>query len=296
MVKDIIVQFSGGKDSLDSLIWAVNTYGANRVRAVFCDTMWEHTILYPYIESVVNKLGVELTTIRGEYSFIELAKKKHRFPSTKARFCTEYLKVRPFIDWLLTQNYHTCIIQGIRKDESKSRSKMQPHCTFFKYYKVPYGHDKDGKPKTFTYRKKEVLEYDALYEPEIERPVFDKTAIEVINSILDNGLKPAPLYYGGAGRVGCFPCIMITHFELYQMLIHFPEIEQKLYDAEKEVGRTFFPPGYIPARYCSKSENGKRFPTAADVFNYIKLKNIQGKLYPNENKDKSCMTAFNICE
>lgn len=295
-MKDIITQFSGGKDSLDSLIWAVKTYGTERVRAVFCDTSWEHLLLYPYIEDACKQLGVELTTIRGEYSFIELAKKKKRFPSTKARFCTEWLKVRPFIDWLLMQKHHCCIIQGIRKDESLSRSKMQPHCTYFKYYKVPYGTDKEGKPKYFTYRKKDVLAYDELFEPEIERPVFDKTAVEVINSILDNGLKPAPLYYGGAGRVGCFVCIMVTHWELYQMQTNFPEIEQKLIDAETEVGSSFFPPGYIPARYCSKEKKGKRYPTAQDVFYYIRLKNNLGELFPDENKGKSCMTAFNICE
>lgn len=294
-MKDVIVQFSGGKDSLDSLIWAKKTYG-DRVRAVFCDTDWEHIILYPYIEDTCKKLGVELTIIKGEFSFIELAKKKKRFPSAKARFCTDWLKIRPFIDWLLLQKHHCIIIQGIRKDESESRSKMEPHCTYFKYYKIPYGHDKDGKPKFFSYRKSEVLEYDERFEPEIERPVFSKTAIEVINNILDNGLKPAPLYYGGTRRVGCFPCVMVTHYELYQMLINFPEIEQKLIDAEAEVGSLFFPPGYIPDRYCSKSANGKHWPTAQDVFRYIRLKNSQGKLHQEENTGKSCMTAFNICE
>lgn len=300
-MKDIIVQFSGGKDSLDSLIWAVKTYGVNRVRAVFCDTEWEHILLYPYIEQTCKSLGVELTIIKGEFSFLELAKKKKRFPSTKARFCTEWLKVRPFIDWLLQQKHHTVIIQGIRADESLSRSKMSPHCTFFKYYKQPYGHDKHGKPKYYTYRKEEVLQYDGLYEPEIERPVFDKTAVEVINSILDNGFKPAPLYYGGAGRVGCFVCIMVTHYELFQMLDNFPEIEQKLIDAEAYVGSLFFPPGYIPNRYCSKSTLNKKgilvyYPTAQDVFAYIRMKNAQGELFPEPNTNKSCMTAFNICE
>lgn len=174
---------------------------------------------------------------------------------------------------------------------------MQPHCTYFKYYKVPYGTDKKGKPKYFKYRKKDVLAYDELFEPEIERPVFDKTAVEVINSILDNGFKPAPLYYGGAGRVGCFVCIMVTHYELYQMLLNFPEIEKKIIDAEEYVQNSFWTNGYIPDRYCSKEDkNGKCYPTAQDVFYYIRLKNSMGELFPDENKDKSCMTAFNICE
>ena len=295
-MKDIVVQFSGGKDSLDSLLWAIATYGVNRVRAVFCDTEWEHLLLYPYIREICQKLGVELVIVKSEYSFIELAKKKKRFPSAKARFCTEWLKVRPFIDWLLLQQFHCIIVQGIRKEESVSRSKMEPHCTYFKYYKVPYGHNADGKPKLFSYRKKEVLLYDSLFEPEIERPVFDKTAVEVINSILDNGFKPAPLYYGGLKRVGCFPCFMISHYELYQMIVNFPEIEQRVIDAESYVGSSFFEPNYIPSRYCSLSLNGRRFPSARDVFYYIRLKNNLGALFPVENKGKSCMTAFNICE
>lgn len=295
-MKNIVVQFSGGKDSLDSLIWAVKTYGKERVVAVFCDTEWEHLLLYPYIEETCKTLNTELVIIRGELSFLELAKKKGRFPSPKARFCTEHLKIRPFIDWLLEQKYHCVVVQGIRAAESKSRSMMKQHCTYFKYYLEPYGYDKNGKPKYFTYRKKEVLAYNAEFEPEIERPVFDKSAEEVINSILENGLKPAPLYYGGASRVGCFPCIMSGHYELYQMMVNFPEIKQKLIDAESYVGRTFFPPKYIPDRYCSLESNGKKYPTATDVFKYIEMKNSQGLLYPNENEGKSCMTAFNICE
>lgn len=174
---------------------------------------------------------------------------------------------------------------------------MQPHCTYFKYYKEPYGHDKHGKPKYFKYRKVDVLKYDSLFEPEIERPVFDKTAMQVINSILDNGFKPAPLYYGGAGRVGCFPCIMVTHYELYQMLLNFPEIEQKVIDAEAFVQSSFWTNGYIPDRYCSKQDkNGTVYPTAQDVFRYIRLKNSQGKLYAESDKERNCMTAFNICE
>jgi hypothetical protein len=65
-------------------------------------------------------------------------RKKKRFPSTKARFCTEELKVKPMIDFILDRKADCLIIQGVRKDESEARSAMKEQCTFFKYYFTPY--------------------------------------------------------------------------------------------------------------------------------------------------------------
>ena len=128
-----IVQFSGGKDSLATLLYAVGKHGAKKVTAVFCDTGWEHELTYQHIKEVIAKIGCEFIVLKGKYTFLELAKKKLRFPSTKARFCTEWLKIRPFIDWLLTIDEHTIIYQGIRANESKSRSLMEKQCFYFKY-------------------------------------------------------------------------------------------------------------------------------------------------------------------
>jgi 3'-phosphoadenosine 5'-phosphosulfate sulfotransferase (PAPS reductase)/FAD synthetase len=296
----VLVAFSGGKDSHASLIWAVKKYGAGKVVAVFCDTQWEHSLLYPFINEVCQKLGVRLVILRSEYSFIELALKKGRFPSTKAKFCTQKLKVEPMIDYVISQleiHDYILVIQGIRKDESNARSKMEAHCQYFKYYFTPYGFDKDNKPKTFSYRKKDIIRLDGLAKVDIERPVFDKTAVEVIEDILQAGHKPNPLYYIGVGRVGCFPCIMVTHWEVWIMLEKEPDYAERLINAEREVKRSFFPPDYIPKRYSDmKDEAGNRWASAERVFEYIRRKNAQGELYPEESDSRNCMTAFNICE
>ena len=191
----VIVFFSGGKDSHASLIWAVRKWGAKNCIAVFCDTQWEHVLLYPFIDEVCEKLGVELVKIQSQYSFLELAIKKNRFPSTKARFCTEELKVKPAINYILQTleiTDYIIVIQGIRKDESISRSKMQAHCQYFKYYFTPYGHDKDGKPKTFNYRKKDIIRLNALSKVDIERPMFEYNSGAVIDYIMQAGHKPNP--------------------------------------------------------------------------------------------------------
>jgi glutaredoxin len=63
----------------------------------------------------------------------DMVEKKKRFPSPKARFCTEELKVKPMIDFILdTLSEDFITIQGIRKDESAARSKMKKQCSLYK--------------------------------------------------------------------------------------------------------------------------------------------------------------------
>lgn len=45
----VIVSFSGGKDSLASLLWVRNNLTKDFI-TVFCDTGWEHPLTYKYIE------------------------------------------------------------------------------------------------------------------------------------------------------------------------------------------------------------------------------------------------------
>lgn len=95
-------------------------YGKDNVIAVFMDTGWEHELTYKHIEEVIKQIGCIYIKLRGKYTFLSLAFKKKRFPSTKARFCTEELKIKPFIDWVLAQPYDMIIVQGIRAEESAS--------------------------------------------------------------------------------------------------------------------------------------------------------------------------------
>jgi len=296
----IIVQFSGGKDSLASLLWAINTYGKNNIIAVFCDTKWEHELTYQHIKEVIEKTGVEFVTLNGKYSFIELARKKLRFPSTKARFCTDFLKIRPFIDWLIEMNFdYTIIIQGIRANESKSRSKMTRECQYFKYYFTPYGKDKKGKDKYMNYRKKKIIELELLGKCDIERPFFDATANDVMTYIKDNGFKPNPLYYIGFNRVGCFPCIMCSKSEMDLLIKKQPEYLTRIEDAELELGATFFPPDYIPKHALMPFQTKKKgimlLPSIQAVVRYLKRRNKKGEMFEKEYSN-SCMSIYNICE
>ncbi len=268
----ILVPFSGGKDSQATLLWAVEKYGANKVTAVFCDTKWEHEITYKHIDYVIQKLGVTFfNLVSKKYEgMVDLAVKKKRFPATKSKFCTTELKVIPMIDFILSQKDNVLIIQGIRADESESRSKMDPECRFFKYYFEPYQTNsmivenlskklklslvlrkkldkaiarlalgKEDK-KYHTYRKKDVIEFCKNYADDIWRPFFNATADEVLSFSLNRDFDINPLYFKGFSRVGCFPCIMCQQNEIDLIIKNFPKTIEKIEEAEKKQIQRFF--------------------------------------------------------
>jgi len=294
----ILVAYSGGKDSQACLIWSVKKYGAKNIEAVFCDTGWENPITYKHIINTCKNLDVKLITVKSKKydGMVDMAKKKGRFASTMARFCTIELKTAPMIDYVLAQKEHILVIQGIRANESVSRSKMKSQCTFFKYYFEPYGHDKKGKTKFFTYRKKEIKEFVRNYANDILRPVFNWNSQDVIDYIIANGQQPNELYYQGFKRVGCFPCFMCGHQEVKELLKRFPERFSEIEKIEEEVKSSFFKIDYIPERFRTgfDAKSGKVFTKARDIKKYLNNKNLTIDMF--EEEAMSCSSFYHLCE
>lgn len=324
----ILVAYSGGKDSQACLLWAVNKYG-NNIEAVFCDTAWESTITYRHLTDTTKALGVKLVVLKSvKYKgMIDLAEKKKRFPSSKARFCTSELKSIPFIDYVLGHKEHLLIVQGIRALESNTRSQMQNQCRFFKYYFEPYSSNKQiikllesknnltkeqkkrlakaknrlsqGKndEKYHTYRKNDVFEWCKLYSDDIFRPVFDWTGQQVVDYIIENGQKPNELYRQGFKRVGCFPCIMSSQAEVYELIKRYPERFNEIIEHEKRIESSYFKidfvPDYAKSGVCKRT--GKKYATGEDVKKYIEAKNRTGDLFQEDNY-VSCSSYYHLCE
>lgn len=291
----ILVAYSGGKDSQASLLWAVKKFGAKNMEAVFCDTGWEHPVTYEHIQKTTSALGVKLVTVKSKKydGMIDLAEKNKRFPSAVARFCTSELKSIPFIDYILEQKDHLLIIQGIRALESHKRSTMQRQCTYFKYYFEPY----NDKGRTHTYRKKDVIKWTQKYAADILRPVFEWTGQQVIDYIIAEGQQPNPLYKEGFKRVGCFPCVMSGHKEVYEIIKRYPEHYDKIIEHEKRIGSSFFNKDFVPkyAQTGKWSRTGTFFTTANDVKRYLTAKNITGGLFPDDSPI-SCSSYYHLCE
>lgn len=283
----VYVSFSGGKDSQACLIHAVKKFGT-QVKAVFCDTGFESPITLEFIKVNCDLLGVELINLRSKKykSFYDLAKKKKRFPSVMSRFCTSELKVKPMVDFILDEiQDHSIIIQGIRADESTSRSKMSETCNYFHYYLHPY----NQQGRKLNYRKKDVLKHINSYSTEIERPFFYSSGQDVIDYIINEGYLPNPLYKMGFKRVGCFPCIMCSMSELKALAIHFPDRFHEIAAKEKEYQSTFFRPDKIP----DHARSGE-YTTMLDVFKYVTSTDNQLDMF-NTNPI-SCSSFYGLCE
>lgn len=184
------------------------------------------------------------------------------------------------INYILSHDEPLTIYQGIRKEESPARQKLNATDDYFHLYE-------NNSHKKKLYRKKDVLAWLDNNSADVVRPIFSWEAEEVFAYIKSQGLQPNPLYKLGFSRVGCFPCIMCRHSEIKQLIKHFPERIEVIRKLENELGRTFFPPGYIPAWACTN----KKYPTIDDVVNYLHQPN-QMALF----ESPSCQSVYAICE
>lgn len=282
-----IICFSGGKDSTALILWAKENLGVPGVdwTTVYCDTGWEHPITYAYVEEINQTvLNGSLVTVRSEKypeGFVQLAIERKGIPSTKRRFCTSELKVFPLHAYFESLDDEVTSYQGIRADESASRANM-----------------------------KEMEWLDDAGGYWIKRPLLRWTAEQCFAMMAKHGIKPNPLYLMGSSRVGCWPCIMTGLGELKRIMVHSPEIKQRIIDLEKTVTdanpvsearkwpSTFFKAGTIPARFCSISGINKKgemahIPTAEDVFKYIE--SVDEDQLPMFAA-RSCMSVYNLCE
>jgi len=327
-----VVGLSGGKDGQATLIWACEKFGPEKVTAVFCDVKWDHEITYKHIDYLIEQLGCEFVNLTSHKfdGMVGMVDLKKRFPSTTRRFCTTHLKVEPMIDYILSLDSHVIIYQGIRADESAERSLMESQCAYFKYYFEPYETNSKivtrfsampklnkvqaaklekakvrlakGKEdaKFHTYRKADVFAFCAQYADDVERPFFNATANEVIYYSLNKGFSINPLYFLGVSRIGCFPCVMATIEEMDIIRLNYPEVIEKIRDAERKTGSSFFGPGYIPARYHTgkvMTKKGlKTFPYIDDVIRYLQDRKATGDLFANDPEVNGCKSVYAICE
>jgi 3'-phosphoadenosine 5'-phosphosulfate sulfotransferase (PAPS reductase)/FAD synthetase len=155
--------------------------------------------------------------------FLDLCLWKTRFPSAKARFCTEELKVEPIIQQvyrpLWEQGKRIISWQGVRADESLARSQLEPFQRL------------GGEGRLFAFR-----------------PMLRHTREDVCAIHRRHGLEPNKLYSLGMGRVGCMPCIMCRKGELRAIAKRFPDHidrialwEEIVTEVSKRGCATFFP-------------------------------------------------------
>jgi len=198
-----VLSLSGGKDSTAAALW-LREQGIQHVR-LFMDTGWEHASLYEHLDYLEEQLG-PIVRIKSKIGvpegyaadvaaleerigrpspMIRWTVKKAMFPSRVRRWCTQELKVRPFLRWVDEQDADIVNVVGIRAEESLARSGLP---------------EREAMP--------------GAEHIEVWRPLIRWTEQDVIDIHTRHSVRPCKLYLEGASRVGCWPCIMARKSEL----------------------------------------------------------------------------------
>lgn len=138
-----VVSFSGGRTSAYLCYLMIEKFGVENVDIIYMDTGFEHPNTYDFIRNISQRIGTQITYIRGDFSrplgdgvgysvvgvdsinddAIPFAgmMKKYGVPYTGGMFCTDRMKLQPFkkycSDTYGRGNYETWL--GIRIDEPK---------------------------------------------------------------------------------------------------------------------------------------------------------------------------------
>lgn len=307
-----VVSISGGKDSLATMLYAIEQ--EIKFIAAFADTGNEHQYTYEYIDYLEQKTGVPIQRVKADFSrnfevrrkniqakweaqgipqaridraiellqptgnpFLDLCMLKGRFPSTRARFCSQELKHIPIHNRIfkpLLDVYDDVFSwQGVRAEESESRAKLVT--------------------------LEEVNEHPGLWN---FRPIHKLTAADVFAIAARHGIEPNPLYKNGMGRVGCMPCIHARKMEIREIAARFPaeieriaEWENLVKDCSKRGAATFFAQDKTPGG----NERGPLIaPGIHEVVEWSKTTR-GGKIYDVfwvEQDVKQCSSIYGLCE
>jgi 3'-phosphoadenosine 5'-phosphosulfate sulfotransferase (PAPS reductase)/FAD synthetase len=248
------------------------------MRFVVADTGHEHPDTLGHLQLLAVKLGQPIETVRGPYTFLELAKKKRVFPSTKSRFCTTELKVKPMAEYvhgLQDSGEEVVVALGIRADESPSRSRMR-----------------EWEPTS------------EAYDSPLWRPILRWTSEDVFECHRRHDMPPNPLYLRGQGRVGCWPCIMATKENLRAAFSDDPDLLGRLQEYEQEVAEvsprgsaTFFAPGKVPPSMrrtiVDAKGNEQTIATVEDVWRWATDPDQPTLEFGDP---PTCMSQYGLCE
>jgi 3'-phosphoadenosine 5'-phosphosulfate sulfotransferase (PAPS reductase)/FAD synthetase len=193
-----ILALSGGKDS--SALAAYMLGKIPDIEYVFCDTEKELVETYEYLIRLETFLGKKIKHLKYSdgYGFDEILQIKNGFlPSPESRWCTEYLKLKPYEKFI--GNDPVISYVGIRADE--------PH-------RKGYISTKPNIKTVFPF-------------------VDDNIRHDDVVRILNEAGLGLPKYYKWRSRSGCYFCFFQQKIEWVGLFENHPDLYAKAMEYEK---------------------------------------------------------------
>lgn len=219
-----VISFSTGKDSMTTLLIAMERVPLEDLIVIFCDTDNEDQAVYDHLDYTERTLGIKI----------------HRL---KADFTEQIAAKRAFIarDQRTGRDKHGRRLRWSNKAKRRALAALQPSGNAFLDLCMWKGRFPSRKAQFCTEELKRniavafqmelmdqgcnVISWQGVRRDESEarrnakkfervgkhlricRPIVDNTANEVLAFSAARGIKPNPLYLQGLTRVGCAPCI-----------------------------------------------------------------------------------------
>ena len=95
----------------------------------------------------------------------------------------------------------------------------------------------------------------------------------------------------GYKRVGCYPCIMASQQDMYNISVQDPNRIEYIASLEQQLNSSFCGPDKIPSK-CYKGA----YPFIGDIVRYIQGKRLTGSLFDDDDVATSCMSYYGLCE
>lgn len=207
-MRNVIVSFSGGKDSTVAALEAIRIYGRENVQLVFIDTGAEYQGTPEFVKSIATMLELPITTIRYWRDWYEQVE-ADGMPFTPAlRKCTHRLKLDVFNSWLRKNGLlgsDVTLVTGIRREESQSRSLLPQE-------------DIDDRGS------------------KIWRPCLYMSGAEVKERVRAEGL-PLHYCYEFSSRCNCAWCIFAGKYEMQAYAEMYPKDYERVCILEEKIDR-----------------------------------------------------------
>ncbi len=313
MIKHVI-SVSVGKDSLATLLIALERCPKESIIPIFCDTGNEYKTVYVYLDYLEQALDITIHRLKADFSeqiaakrmFIARDQRKGRRNGRRIRWSNKAKRRalaalhptgNPFLD--------LCMWKGrfpSRKAQFCTEELKRNMAVAFQIDLIDEGYQVlswQGVRRDESLHRRNAKKIERIGGGIWTfRPIVEWTAMQVFEFCASRGIQPNPLYKQGMSRVGCMPCINVNKAELAEISRRFPEAieekaewERKVALCSKRMAATF-----IPAPGMSNHEASKQTIWKVVEWSKTSRGGRQTNFFEAWEDSKACSSAYGLCE